>query len=104
MILLDSLLVGGLKFVLGKIVDAAEAERDDEALHKQDLLEAQMRLELGEIDEAEYAAREQEALAALREIQERKRGPSAPTAGLKITGIEAEVAPEIASEPPRRRR
>jgi hypothetical protein len=101
-ILLDSLLIGGLKFVLGKVAEAVDAERDDEALHKQDLMETQMRFELGEIDEASYAAREREILAALREIQERKRGPASKGA-LKVTGVEAEIAPELSQPHPRRR-
>ena len=49
MIILDTLLVGGIKFVLRKIVDAVEAQLNDDSVLHEELLAAQMRLELGEI-------------------------------------------------------
>ncbi len=49
MIILDTLLVGGIKFVLGKIAAAVEAEMADDTVWREELLAAQMRLELGEI-------------------------------------------------------
>ena len=49
MFILDSLLVESLRFVLDKIVAAAEAEMQDDTALREQLLEAQMRLELGEI-------------------------------------------------------
>jgi len=45
-IILDSLLIGGIKFVLGKIVQAVDAEMNDEGRLREELLAAQMRLEL----------------------------------------------------------
>ena len=51
MFILDSLLVGGIRFVLEKVVAAAEAEMQDDAALREQLLEAQMRLELGEISD-----------------------------------------------------
>jgi hypothetical protein len=96
MFILDSLLIGGLRFVLDKIVAAAEAEADDESALREQLLEAQMRLELGEITDEEFAEIERAILARLREI----KGP--PDGGLtmtspdvRITGIEADVAEEL---------
>jgi len=44
--ILDSLLIGGLRFVLDKVVAAAEAEMNDDTALRDQLLEAQMRLEL----------------------------------------------------------
>ncbi len=67
--ILDSLLIGGLRFVLDKVAAAAEAELNDDSALRERLLEAQMRLELGEIDEAQYAAIERDVLARLRELR-----------------------------------
>jgi hypothetical protein len=85
MIILDSLLIGGLRFVLGKIAQAVDAELNDEDRLREELLAAQMRLELGELPPEEFAALERELLARLREL----RGPEEGRAGLKVTGVEA---------------
>lgn len=73
MIILDSLLIGGLRFVLDKVVTAVEAEMDDEKTIKEELLAAQMRLELGEMSDEEFTAVEADLLARLREIRDRDR-------------------------------
>jgi hypothetical protein len=90
--ILDTLLVGGLRFVLDKIAAAADTELNDEtALHDQ-LLAAQMRMELGEIDAQEGAALEHDILARLRDIRERRQGSGAPaldTGEYRVTGIDA---------------
>ena len=70
MILLDTLLVGGIKFVLDKIARAVDAEMNDADRVRQELLEAQLQLELGEIDEARFAELEAALLVRLREIRE----------------------------------
>ena len=44
MFILDSLLIGSLRFVLDKIVQAAEAEMQDDTALREQLLEVQMRL------------------------------------------------------------
>ena len=90
MIILDTLLVGGIKFVLRKIVDAVEAQLNDDSVLHEELLAAQMRLELGEITQDEFAVVEADILARLREIRERQRGVTAEEPGdMRITGIEA---------------
>jgi hypothetical protein len=94
-IILDTLLVGGIKFVLRKIADAVEAQLTDDGVLREELLAAQMRLELGEITEAEFAELEADILARLREIRERQRGPT-PPGEMRITGIEAST---FADEP-----
>ena len=66
MFILDSLLIGGLRFVLDKIAVAADAEQDAEPALRQRLLEAQMQLELGEISEREFAEIERDIFARLR--------------------------------------
>ena len=52
MIILDSLLIGGIKFVLDKVASAVDEEMNDERSLREELLAAQMRVELGEMDEA----------------------------------------------------
>ena len=55
MIILDTLLIGGIRFVLGKLVAAVDAEMNDDTALREELLAAQMQLELGEITEEEFA-------------------------------------------------
>jgi hypothetical protein len=69
MFILDSLLVGSLRFVLDKVAAAAEAELQDDAVLREQLLEAQMRLELGELTNAEFAVIERDVLARIRELK-----------------------------------
>jgi hypothetical protein len=90
-IVLDTLLVGGLKFVLGKIASAVDAELSDDTVWREELLAAQMRLELGEITERQFAELERELLARIREVRERERGRSEPPGTFKVTGVEASV-------------
>ncbi len=87
MIILDTLLVGGIKFVLSKIAAAVDRQLNDDTVLREELLAAQMRLELGEITDKEFATVEADLLARLREIRERQRGPAAGE--MRITGIEA---------------
>ncbi|HXU89804.1 MAG TPA: gas vesicle protein GvpG [Methylomirabilota bacterium] len=90
MIILDTLLVGGIKFVLRKIVDAVESQLNDDSVLHEELLAAQMRLELGETTQDEFAAVEADILTRLREIRERQRGVGDEEPGeMRITGIEA---------------
>ncbi len=90
MFILDSLLIGGLRFVLDKLAAAADTELNDDAALREQLLAAQMRAELGEISQAEFASLEAEILARLREIRARRQGTEAlsPT-DYTVTGIEA---------------
>jgi hypothetical protein len=69
-IVLDSLLVGGLRFVLDKVAQAVDRELQNPERLREELLEAQLRHELGEIDAGELAAIEAGVLARLRELQE----------------------------------
>ena len=72
-IILDSLLIGGIKFVLDKVASAVDQEMNDEGRLREELLAAQMRYELGEISDEEFAVFESAALERLREIRERER-------------------------------
>ena len=91
MIILDTLLVGGIKFVLGKLIAAVDAELNDDSAFREELLAAQMKLELGEITEEEFAETEATLLAAIKEVRERRTGAQEDPGELKITGIEASM-------------
>jgi hypothetical protein len=91
MIVLDRMLAGGIKFVLGKIAAAASAEMNDDSRVREELLALQMRLELGEIEEEEFRALEADLLARLREIRERQRGEGSGPGEMKVTGVEATI-------------
>ena len=88
MFILDSLLIGSLRFVLDKVVAAAEAELQDDSALREQLLEAQMRLELGEISDEECAAIESDVLARLRELKGDSQGPISMSPEDKVTGVE----------------
>ena len=75
MFILDSLLIGSIRFVLDKVIAAAETEMQDDSALREQLLEAQMRLELGELTDEEFAEIEQDVLARIREIKGRQQGP-----------------------------
>ncbi|HXW03750.1 MAG TPA: gas vesicle protein GvpG [Vicinamibacterales bacterium] len=93
MIILDSLLIGGIRFVLDKIATAVDAELNDETALRDELLAAQMRLELGELTDGQFRVIEVDVLARLREVRDRRQG--AGTASLsgdyRITGVDATV-------------
>ena len=89
MFILDSLLVGSLRFVLDKIVAAAEAESENDSSLRERLLEAQMQFELGEISDVEFAEIERDVLARIREIKA-KQGAFTMSPQDKITGVEVE--------------
>lgn len=88
MFILDSLLFGSIRFVLDKVAAAAEQELNDDTALRQQLLDAQMRVELGEMSDAEFRALESEILARLREIRERREGTAVETGDYKVTGVE----------------
>ena len=102
MIILDTLLVGGIKVVLGKLVAAVEAELNDDSVYREELLAAQMKLELGEITDEEFAETERQLLDAIREVRERRTGAQEDPGDLKVTGIEATLWTEEDGEDDRR--
>jgi hypothetical protein len=90
MFILDTLLIGSLRFVLDKVVQAAEAEMQDDSALRDQLLEAQMKLELGEITDQEFADIERDVIAAIREIKGRQQGPISMSPEDKISGVDIE--------------
>ena len=91
MFILDSMLIGGLRFVFDKIAAAVDTELNDDTALREQLLAAQMRVELGEMSPSAFDEFEADILARLREIQERRQGGVAALSpkDYTITGIEA---------------
>ena len=91
MFILDTVLIGGLRFVFDKIAAAVDTELNDDTALREQLLAAQMRVELGEMSEEEFADLEADVLARLREIRDRRQGGGAAISpkDYKVTGIEA---------------
>ena len=81
----------GLRFVLDKIVAAAEAESENDVSLRERLLEAQMQFELGELSDAEFAEIERDVLARIREIKGSRQGALTMSPQDKITGVEVET-------------
>jgi hypothetical protein len=71
---LDSLFIGGLRFVLEKIAHVADRELNDPDRWRGMLLEAQLAYENGEITAQELTVREQEILRRLRELHPERSG------------------------------
>jgi Gas vesicle protein G len=88
-IILDSLLIGGLRFVLGKIAQAVDAEMNEEQVLREELLAAQMRLELGELSPEEFATLERQLLARLRRARQTSDRGRSRAGTTKVTGVEA---------------
>jgi hypothetical protein len=91
--ILDTLVIGGFTFVLRRLAEAVDAQLNDVDTLREELLAAQMRLELGELDPTEFAAIERDLLARLREIRERT--DDRPDGPLRITGVDVSVADEM---------
>ena len=73
--------VAGIKWSLGKVQKVVEEELTDDAPIKQELMELQMRLELGDIDDAMYAQQEAALMARLREVRARRERFGKATSG-----------------------
>jgi len=86
------MLIGGLRFVFDKIAAAVDTELNDDTALREQLLAAQMRVELGEMTHAEFDELEADILARLRDIRDRRQGAGAATLApeeYRITGIDA---------------
>ena len=90
MFILDSLFVGGLRFVLEKLASAAEAEASDTASLRERLLEAQMQLELGDISEEDFASIERDLLARIRQMKGSRADTITMTGSARVTGVDVE--------------
>ena len=92
MFLLDSLLVGGIRFVLDKVATIAEQEMNDPERQRERLLEAQLKLENGEISDEDFAAIEADVFERIREIKKRTQPQETIVdAEHRVAGIEISV-------------
>jgi hypothetical protein len=89
MLLIDRMLVGGIKFVLTKIAAAVDEELNDEGRLHEELLAAEMRLELGEISKVNFDQLEAALLRRIRELREARGEDAGISTDMKVTGIEA---------------
>ena len=78
MFILDSLMISGIRWVLETTLTAAEAEMNDDSVLREQLLETEMRREMGEISEEEFREIESDLLARIREIKTRREGGDGP--------------------------
>jgi len=74
MFILDSLMIAGIRWALETTLAAAEAEMNDDSVLREQLLEAEMRREMGEISDEEFQDIEADLLTRIREIKERREG------------------------------
>jgi len=98
-IILDTLVIGGIKFVLRRIAEVVDAQMNDVDALREELLVAQMRLELGEMSPGEFAALERDLLARLREIRERATDDE-DSGPMRISGIDVSVADDVEDDSP----
>jgi hypothetical protein len=92
MFILDSLLVGGIRFVLDKVATIADQEVNDPERQRERLLEAQLKLESGEIDDQEFAAIEADVFDRIREIKARTQPQDTILDGEhRVAGVEISV-------------
>jgi hypothetical protein len=99
-IVIDKLLSGGIGWVLRRVADAVHGELYDESSLREELLAAEMRLELGEIDEDEFRAVEEAILGRMREVRSaRAHAAPAPQSGTRyaLEAIEADAGEEPAA-------
>lgn len=71
-------MISGIRWVLETTVTAAEAEMNDDSVLREQLLEAELRREMGEVSDEEFRDIETDLLARIREIKERREGGSGP--------------------------
>jgi len=91
-LIIDSLIISGVRFVLDKVAAAVETEMNDDSVLRERLLAAQMQVELGEMTQEEFDDLEADIVARIREIKERQRGGESEVISqkdMKVTGIEA---------------
>ena len=80
MFILDSLMIAGIRWALETTITAAEAEMNDDSVLREQLIETEMRREMGEITDEEFREIEADLLTRIREIKHRREGGSGPLA------------------------
>ena len=85
--------VAGIRWALGKVQAVVEEELTDDTSVKQELMELQLKLELGDIDDAEFVKREAALMQRLREVREwRERLGKGVSGGLVRVARENDAA------------
>ena len=110
MFILDSLMISGIRWALETAITAAEAEMNDDSILREQLLEAELRREMGEISDEEFRDIEADLLARIREIKARRDGGGPiemvaqpiETTGDSRFEVEATVAGDFHEEPAER--
>ena len=95
------MLIQFIGWVLNTLTTAAEAEMNDDTVLREQLLDAEMRREMGEISDEEFDEIEGDLLTRMRDIKQRREGGSGPismgAAPIETTGdsrfqVEASVS------------
>jgi hypothetical protein len=100
MIIIDRMIIGGIRFVLGKVAAAVDQELNDDTSLREQLLAAQMQVELGEMSQEQFEQLEADILLRLREIHERRTGGAPSPLEFKVTGADAQVTFDVEPDPP----
>jgi hypothetical protein len=108
-IVVDKLLAHGLGWVLRRVHDVAYGELYGESSLREELLAAEMRLELGEIDEDEFCEIEAGLFARMREaraghVEDEARAALQPGTRYVVAAIEADTGEEPSAALPARGR
>ena len=90
MFLLDSLMIAGIRWALETTITAAEAEMNDDTALREQLLEAEMRREMGEISDEEFARDRSRPAGAHPRDQGAARGRLGP-AGLRRRAADGDL-------------
>ena len=94
MFVIDSLLAGGIRYVLDKIATVADQELNNPDRQRERLIEAQMKLENGEIDKAEFAAVEADVFKRIREMKGSQTDGTIVDDQHRVAGVEITVDDE----------
>lgn len=86
------------RFSLEKVEGAVRTELTDDTTVKRDLMELQMRLELGDIDDEAYVEQEAELMQRLRAVRQWRENFGMPTSGGLVRVAEDARVPEEPDE------
>lgn len=90
------------EFSLGKLQGVVREELTDDSRIREELLDLQLRLEMGDLDDAEYLREEERLMEQLREIRRWREELGMATRGGPVQVVEdakVEEEPEPAVEP-----
>jgi Gas vesicle protein G len=86
--------IAGIRWTLEKVQRMVEEELVDDSRIKEELMELQVRLELGDIDEDEYVRREAGLMEQLREVRYWRERLGVPTSGGLVRVARSEPSAE----------